>query len=212
MIPYTELTAITIYVTILFVIAIWSARRHQTASDFIMGGRSLGFWVTAFAAHASDMSAWLFIGLPFLIFSEGLFSAWNAVGLVLFMFLNWLLVAPRIRSETEKYGAYTFSSFFESRFHDTAGLIRIFSALLTLSFYAVYITAGAVGMGITLEILFGFSYVTGMTIGMILTVTYLFFGGYRSLAMIDSFQAVFLMIVIVVVPCVVCSHVGVIMS
>ena len=98
-----ELLAIILYVAILFTIGFFSYRRNQTATDFIIGGRSLNYWVTAMAAHASDMGSWLFMGYPAVIFLEGLFNVWIAVGLTLFMLLNWLFIAPKIRMKTEEY-------------------------------------------------------------------------------------------------------------
>ena len=189
-------------------IGIWSARRHQTASDFLIGARSLNFYLTALSAHASDMSAWLFMGLPSKVFSQGLFESWFTVGLLLFMFLNWLLIAPRIRIKTEEYNSVTFSSFFESRFHDTSGIIRIFTAIVSLLFYTIYLTAGAIAMGDIIQVLFNLNYSTGLTIGICLVVIYLFIGGYRTLAWVDCFQALFLLGVIVIVPLVIFSKIG----
>ena len=208
MVSLLELVAILLYIAILFIIGLWSARRHQTASDFLIGGRSLNFYLTAFSAHASDMSAWLFMALPSVIFSKGLFQVWFSIGLVFFMFLNWFFIAPNIRIKTEEYNSLTFSSFFESRFHDTSGLIRIFTALMSLLFYTVYLTAGAIAMGDIIELLFNIDYVVGMTVGICLVAIYLFIGGYRTLAWIDCFQALFLLSVIVFVPLFILPKVG----
>src|SRR5579885_1733390 len=110
-----EFTAIAIYFAILMGIGLLSVyqRRHLTASDFIIGGRGLNYWLTALAAHASDMSSWLFMGYPAVIYANGLIDIWTAVGLIVFMYLNWQLVAPKIRIATEQYNSMTFSSFFE---------------------------------------------------------------------------------------------------
>src|ERR1700738_574155 len=107
------LLAILCYFTILLTIGILSYRKALSASDFIIGGRSMNYWLTALAAHASDMSSWLFMGYTAVIFTGGLFNAWTAVGLVIFMYLNWQLIAPKIRVATEQYNSLTFSSFFE---------------------------------------------------------------------------------------------------
>ena len=208
MYSFDELIAMICYAAILFSIGIWSARRHQTASDFLIGSRSLNFYVTALSAHASDMSAWLFMGLPAQIFQKGLFQAWFAVGLVLFMFLNWLIIAPRIRVKTEEYRSVTFSSFFESRFHDTSGMIRVFTALISLLFYAIYLTAGAIAMGDIIQVLFQINYATGLAIGMCLVALYLFLGGYRTLAWVDCFQALFLLAILLLVPFAVLPKIG----
>ena len=165
MIPYQELLAIALYVAILLGIGIWSFKKHQSAADFILGGRSLNFWLTALAAHASDMSSWLFMGFPAVIFIGGLFNAWYAVGLTLFMFLNWFFIAPRVRIKTEEYNSLTFSSFFESCFHDTSGVIRIFTSVMCCIFYTIYVSAGMVGIGLLIEALFDIPYYIGITAG-----------------------------------------------
>lgn len=203
-----KLLAISIYVAILLLVGCLSYKKNQTASDFIIGGRSLNYWLTAMAAHASDMSSWLFLGFPAVIFFGGLFNAWLAVGLALFMLLNWLFIAPRVRIKTEEYNSMTFSSFFESRFHDTSGMIRIFTALLSLVFYTIYISAGIVGLGILVDTLFGIHYTIAISVGILVVVPYLFIGGYTTLAWIDLFQGFFLLCAIVLVPIIVLPKVG----
>ena len=146
------------------------------------------------------MSSWLFMGYPAVIFTGGLFNAWSAVGLILFMLLNWQLVAPKIRIATEQYNSLTFSSFFESRLADTSGMIRVFTAIMSLIFYTIYISSGLVGLGILLETLFNVDYNLGILIGIAIVVPYVFTGGYVTLAWIDLFQGIFLLCVIIFVP------------
>ncbi|MBS0653240.1 MAG: sodium/proline symporter [Verrucomicrobia bacterium] len=195
-----ELLAVICYFIILLFIGITSYRRHLSATDFIIGNRSLNYWLTALAAHASDMSSWLFMGYPSVILTGGLFNAWAAVGLIVFMFLNWQLIAPKIRVATEQYNSLTFSSFFESRLADTSGLIRVFTAVMQLVFYTIYISSGLVGLGVLLETLFNLNYNIGILIGILIVVPYVFTGGYVTLAWIDLFQGIFLMCVIIFVP------------
>lgn len=197
---YARIGAVIVYILLLFGIAFFSYRKAQTSSDFLIGGRSLSFWLTALAAHASDMSSWLLMAFPATIYAFGMIQAWVAIGLFVFMFLNWQLVAPRIRTLTERYGALTFSSFFESRFHDSSGHVRIFTALMLLFFYTIYVSAGIIGMGYLMQILFGAPYHLGMTVGIFIIVPYLFFGGYVTLAWTDFFQGMFLMSVVIFVP------------
>lgn len=195
-----ELTAVVCYFFLLTIIAISSYKRHLTATDFIIGSRSLNYWLTALAAHASDMSSWLFMGYPATIFVAGLFNAWAAIGLIIFMFLNWQLIAPKLRIATEEYNSLTLSSFFESRLADTSGLIRVFTASMSIIFYTIYISAGLVGLGILLEGLFPIPYSWGIFIGISIVIPYIFAGGYLTLAWIDLFQGIFLMLVIVATP------------
>lgn len=195
-----ESLAIFLYFSILIFVAIRSFKRSLSDTDFIIGNRSMNFWLTALAAHASDMSSWLFMGYPATIYALGLNQAWAGIGLILFMFLNWQLIAPRVRIATEQYDSLTFSSFFESRLGDVSGVIRVFTALMLFVFYTIYISAALVGMGLVLETLFGLDYHIGVIVGILIVVPYVFMGGYLTLAWIDLFQGLFLMVVIVFVP------------
>ena len=195
-----QIGAALLYFTLLITIGFLAKKRDTSAKDFLIGDRKLNFWLTAFAAHASDASSWLFLGLPAMIFSRGLFSSWMAIGLVVFMFLNWQFIAPKVRIATEKYSSITFSSFFESRFADTSGSLRILTALMQLVFYTIYISAGVVGMGILLQSILGISYMWSTLVGLCLIVPYLFAGGYLTLAWTDLFQALLLLLAIVLVP------------
>jgi len=91
------LSAFVLYFFILIGIAFHFYRKTQTASDFMTGGRSINYWVTAIATQASDMGSWLFLGFPAVVYSKGLFEAWVAIGLVGGMYLNWTYIAPRLR-------------------------------------------------------------------------------------------------------------------
>lgn len=203
-----ELSAILIYFAVLLTIGIISYRKHLSATDFIIGNRSMNYWLTALAAHASDMSSWLFMGYPAAIFMGGLFKGWAAVGLITFMFLNWQLVAPKIRVATEQYNSLTFSSFFESRLADTSGTIRVVTAIMSLVFYTIYISAGLVGLGLLLETLFNIDYYIGIFLGILIVIPYVFMGGYLTLAWIDLFQGIFLMCVIIFVPLYILPKIG----
>lgn len=203
-----ELLAVLCYFAVLLMVGFLSYRRHISATDFIIGNRSMNYWLTALAAHASDMSSWLFMGYPAVVFTGGLFSGWAAIGLLLFMFLNWQLIAPKIRVATEQYNSLTFSSFFESRLADTSGTIRVFTAIMSLIFYTIYISAGLVGLGLLLETLFNLNYYWGILIGIFIVVPYVFTGGYVTLAWIDLFQGFFLLGVIIFVPFAMLSKVG----
>lgn len=203
-----ELLAIALYFLVVLCVGVLSYRKHLSAADFIIGGRSLNYWVTALAAHASDMSSWLFMAYPAFIFTRGPFQAWIAVGLIVCMFLNWQFIAPKIRIATENYNSLTFSSFFESRFADSSGMIRIFTALMSLIFYTIYISSGLVGLGILAETLFPINYHTGVLLGTLIVIPYIFVGGYLTLAWIDLFQGMFLLVVAVFVPLYLLPKVG----
>ncbi len=168
----------------------------------------MNFWLTALAAHASDMSSWLFMGYPAVIYAIGIHQAWAGIGLLIFFFLNWQLIAPKIRAATEQYESLTFSSFFESRLGDTSGLIRIFTAIMLFIFYTIYISAALVGMGYVINALFGIHYIIGVVLGILIVLPYVFIGGYLTIAYIDLFQGIFLLAVILFVSLYVLPLVG----
>lgn len=205
---FSTVAAFILYIAILFTIGFASKKKNQTSSDFILGSRGMNFWLTALAAHASDMSSWIFMAYPAVVYSLGLSQAWAAIGLTLFMFLNWQYVAPKLRTMTETYESFTLSSFFESRFSDTSGAIRIITVIASLIFYTIYISSGLVALGLLTETLFNIKYIIGVTLGIFVIIPYLFIGGYITLAWTDFFQGIFLMLVIVFVPFYVLSHIG----
>lgn len=188
------------YFAVLLAIGFFSYRKQLTDSDFIVGNRSLNFWVIALSAHASDMSSWLFMGFPAAILLHGLSHSWIAVGLLLGMFFNWQFVATRLRQATEKNNSYTLSTFFERHFKDQSGLIRISTALMSVVFLSCYLSAGLIGMGLLFESVFGMNYYLGLSIATGVVVIYTFFGGFITVAWTDLFQALFLMFMIILVP------------
>lgn len=188
------------YFMVLIAIGIISHQRQTTNSEFIVGNRQLNFWVTALSAHASDMSAWLFMGLPVAVYLTGMSGSWIAIGLMLGMFLNWKLVASKLRTATENTQSYTLSSYFESRFSDTSGIIRVLTACMLLFFLSHYLSAALTAMGLLIESLFGINYYIGLTFATLVVVAYTFGGGFVTIAWTDFFQALLLLFSILIVP------------
>lgn len=189
-----------IYFSILLCIGLYFHKKQTSANDFILGSRSLNFWLTALSAHASDMSAWLFMAFPAAIFTSGLPKTWIAWGLIIGMYINWQFIASRLRSATEKYNANTLSTFFEKRFDDTSGTIRLLTASIALFFLASYVAAGLIAMGLLFESVFGINYYVGLSVAMCVVVVYTLIGGFVTVAWTDLFQALFLMTMIIFVP------------
>jgi len=188
------------YFSILLLIGLFFHRKQVSSKDFIIGNRSLNFWLVAISAHASDMSAWLFMAFPMTIFMLGLSHIWIAMGLIIGMFLNWQFVAPRLRVMTEHYHCYTLSSFFEKRYNDTSGTIKLLSAFVLMIFLTHYLAAGLIAMGYLLESLFDINYMLGLSIAMFVVVSYTFVGGFTTVAWTDLFQGIFLLCMIILVP------------
>ena len=195
-----EFFALLLYFSVVFAIAGWSARKVRTSADFVLGNRSLGYLLTAMAAHASDMSSWLFMAYPAIVFSTGLVNAWVGIGLLIFMWLNWTFVAKKIRLFTEKWGCTTLSAFFHKGVDDSSGVLALVSAIFSFIFYTVYVSAGLMGLGILCENLLGIDYVWGISLGIAIVFAYLMLGGYIALAWLDLFQGIFLLVAILFVP------------
>ncbi len=193
------LLAFTSYFAILLIIGLTAHKKNSTATDFMLGNRSLNFWITAISAHASDMSSWLFMAFPMSIFLAGVEKGWIAIALITGMFLNWHFVAPKLRIATEIYQANTLSSFFEKRFNDTSGIIRILSALMSLIFLTFYVSAGLISLGFLFESLFHINYYIGIFAATLIVVIYTFAGGFLTVAWTDLFQGLFLLLMLFLV-------------
>lgn len=200
--------AFVIYTLSIITIGYIFSKKSESSSEFILGERSTNYWVTAIALQASDMSHWLFLGLPAAIYQFGLVRIWEAVGLITFMFLNWQIVAPKIRVATEKLKVLTLFSYFEKRFNDTSGTIRILSSVIAVIFFTFYISSGLVAMGRLFEVAFGTSYLAGVLIGLIITIIYTLVGGFIAVAWCDFFQGMFALFMIAIVPIVAYIAIG----
>lgn len=145
--PHFNPTLITfiLYILVMLGIGLYAYKATNNFSDYILGGRSLGSVVTALSAGASDMSGWLLMGLPGAIYLSGLSEAWIAIGLIIGAWLNWYLVAGRLRVHTEiQNNALTLPDYFSSRFGDQKRVLRIVSAMVILVFFAIYCASGMV--------------------------------------------------------------------
>jgi sodium/proline symporter len=184
----------------ILLIAFFSYQKQKSSADFILGSRSANSWLTALSAQASDMGSWLFLAYPAMVFGGGLFAGWAAIGLTIGMFLNWHFVAPRLRIITERLGCLTLNAYFEKRFGDTSGSLRLISGIMSVLFFTFYISSGLVAMGVLVESLFGLNYFLGTAIGLSVVVIYVLTGGYRTVAWIDLFQGFFLLGIILLIP------------
>ncbi|TLX58436.1 sodium:proline symporter, partial [Stutzerimonas nosocomialis] len=171
------LITFVVYIVAMILIGLVAYRATKNFSDYILGGRSLGSFVTALSAGASDMSGWLLMGLPGAIFVAGLSESWIAIGLIAGAWLNWLFVAGRLRVHTERnQNALTLPDYFTHRFEDTSRLLRIFSALVILVFFTIYCASGVVAGARLFESSFGVPYEYALWIGAAATILYVFIG------------------------------------
>ncbi len=150
--PIATIYTFIAYFIVLLSIGFFFYKKASNIEDYLLGGRGMGSWVTALSAQASDMSGWLLMGLPGAIYLGGMGKTWIATGLFIGTFLNWKLVSARLRVYTEKTNTITLPCFFEVRFRDPTGLLRLISAIIILIFFAIYASSGLVATGKALRI------------------------------------------------------------
>ncbi len=177
-------------------------KKTANLDDYVLGGRGLNSWVAAMSASASDMSGWLLLGLPGWTYATGMGEAsWIAIGLLAGTYCNWRFVAKRLRDYTEKANnSLTLSDYFENRFDDKSKILRIFSAIIILVFFAIYTTSGFVAGAKLFETVFGLDYLLALIIGVILIVSYTFLGGFNAVSWTDFFQGALMFIAVIFVP------------
>lgn len=201
--------SIIIYMVFMLLIGYWSYKRTQNLSDYMLGGRKLGPAVTALSAGASDMSGWMLMGLPGAMYATGLSSMWIAVGLVIGAYLNYIFLAPRLRTYTEvANNSITIPDYLENRFHDKTKLIRFVSATIIFIFFTLYASAGLVSGGRLFESAFGLNYKIGLLLTAGIVVMYTLFGGFLAVSWTDFFQGIIMFIALILVPIVAFTSVG----
>ena len=189
------------YLLVMIGIGFMAWRRTRTFDDYILGGRSLGSYVTALAAGASDMSGWLMMGLPGALYLGGASEAWIAIGLVIGAWCNWKYVAGPLRVYTERTrNALTLPDYFTHRFADESKLLRILSALVILVFFAIYCASGIVAGARLFESMFGLPYAQAMFWGAAVTIAYTFIGGFLAVSWTDTVQATLMIFALLLVP------------
>ena len=205
------LSVFAAYLLILAVIGVYCMRFNRTLADFVLGGRRMGVWVTAISAQASDMSAWLLIGLPAAAYFTGLSAIWMLVGCTAGIVFNWVVIAPRLRRDSEQYGALTIPDYLSSRYSGgRAPLVRIAAVAIILLGYATYISAQFIAAGKVFVTTFGHvetpwgvvsvNYHWGMLIGVGIIMLYTVMGGFLAVSWTDLAQGMLMVLTVVVLP------------
>jgi len=198
--PAPTLITFLVYFVLLLGIGLYFYRKNVSIEDYLLGGRQMGAWVTALSAQASDMSGWLLMGLPGTVYLLGIGQIWIAVGLFIGTALNWFFVSRRLRIYTEKTGSITLPCFFEARFGDTTGLLRVASAIIILIFFTIYASAQLVAAGKLFESTFNITYETAVIVGGVIIIAYTFLGGFLAVCWTDLFQGSLMVIAVLIVP------------
>ena len=197
-----HLVAMAVYMAVVIAIGIIFAKRaNQSSDDYFLGGRSLGPWVTAFSASASDMSGWLLMGLPGVAYWCGLAdAAWTAIGLALGTYLNWLIVSKRLRRYSVRANnSITLPDFFSNRFREKSKVIMTISALFILIFFTVYAASCFVTCGKLFSTLFDLPYIPMMIVGVVFVLAYTILGGFLAESASDFMQAIVMIIALITV-------------
>lgn len=184
------LSTFGLYLLMMLVVGGWGYRATANFDDYILGGRRLGAWVTALSAGASDMSAWLLMGLPGAVFLSGIAESWIAIGLIIGAYLNWRFVAARLRLYTEMTNnALTLPDFFAQRFNDEKHILRVASALVILVFFTIYCASGIVAGARLFSNMFDITYTQAIYVSALCTITYVLIGGFLAVSWTDAIQA-----------------------
>lgn len=198
-----------LYLVAMIAIGFFAWWRTRNFDDYILGGRSLGGYVTALSAGASDMSGWLLMGLPGALYLTGLTEAWIAVGLLIGAYLNWRFVAGPLRLYTERSAdALTLPDYFTTRFGENGKLLRVVSALVILVFFALYAASGIVAGARLFESVFGMPYAQALWWGALATIAYTLIGGFLAVSWTDTVQATLMIFALILAPVIVMTAVG----
>lgn len=203
--------AMVLYIVIIVGMGVYFAKRaNENTDNYFLGGRSLGPWVTAMSAEASDMSGWLLMGLPGVAYWCGLSDAiWTAIGLLIGTYVNWLLVAKRLHAYSiVANDSITIPDFFSNRYKEKNNVILTIAALFILIFFTVYAASCFVTVGKLFNQIFDLPYQPLMIIGAVFVLVYTFLGGFLAESVSDFFQGIVMFVALIFVITASIIHAG----
>lgn len=194
------LISIIAYLSFMIAIGFYCRKGNDTADDFYLGGRRLGPFVTAMSAEASDMSSWLLMGLPGVAYLSGIAdAAWTAIGLAIGTYINWLIVAKRLRCYTHVNNSITIPDFFSNRFHDHRKVLMFIAAIVIIIFFVPYTASGFSACGKLFHAVFGIDYFTAVAISAAVIIVYTTMGGFLAASTTDFVQGIIMSIALFIV-------------
>ncbi len=206
---FTTTTTFIVYIFGMLVIGIIAAKSTSSLSDYVLGGRRLGKFVTALSAGASDMSGWLLMGLPGALYLTGLSASWIAIGLTIGQWCNFKFVAARLRSFTANAAdALTLPDYFAARFCDKYRITSILAAVIILIFFVIYCASGMVSGARLFEQTFGMDYSNALLVGAASTILYVFIGGFIAVSWTDTVQASLMLFALILTPIFIFTEAG----
>ena len=189
-----------IYLGFLILIGIKTYSLNKTQEDYLLAGRTLNPWVTALSERASGESAWLLLALPGAAITIGLGEFWSVIGITLGIIASWLLIAKKIREETEKYDALTIPDYLHKRYRDNSNIIRLFSTGIIAFFFLFYVSAQFHASGKVLNTLFDIDQIHGIAIGAFIIISYTLMGGFYAVAWTDFIQGILMISTLIILP------------
>ena len=188
------------YLAAMLLVGFAYSKSNNDSTDFYLGGRKMGPLVTAMSAEASDMSSWLLMGMPGLAYLSGIASpGWTAIGLALGTWLNWLIVARRLRRYSADLNAITVPQFLSLRFHDQRNLLNALGAVIIIVFFVPYTASGFAACGKLFHSLFGVDYMAAMLVSALVIVGYTILGGFRAVTTTDLIQSIVMSLALIAV-------------
>ncbi len=198
-----------VYLAILLALGFVAERYTKTLEGFLLGDRKMGPWLTALSYEATAYSGWLMLGFPGRAFSRGFAAIWAGVACVIGDSLNWILVSRRLRDETARLRALTVPEYLERRFPKEGGYAIQLVASLALSFFMlIYLWAQFVAAGKAMMTMLEWSYLPAVALSAMVIIVYTFQGGYRAVVWTDAFQAVMMLMALVILPVACISQMG----
>lgn len=192
--------AIVTYLAMMVIIGVLYSKKTKNVGDFYLGGRKLGPFVTAMSAEASDMSSYLLMGLPGLALAAGLAEvSWTVIGLAVGTYLNWLIVAKKLRKYSERIGAITIPDYFSLRYRESKNILMALAAIMIIIFFVPYTASGFAACGKLFGTLFGVDYHIAMIVSAIIIVGYTSLGGFNAASTTDFIQAIIMTVALLIV-------------
>lgn len=194
------LIAFLLYLLIILLVGFIMYKKNKSHEDFILGGRAMNPWVVAFSERASGESAWLLLGLPGLGYAAGFIGMWDAIGCVSGIIFYWIVIAEKLRTQSEESSSITLPDFFASKFNTFGKLIRLTATVIIIFFFTFYLAAQFNGAGKVLNVTFGIPNIYGILIGTVVIVFYTMMGGFLAVAWTDLVQGIIMIGALVILP------------
>ena len=196
------LISIVVYLLLVLYIGILCSKKNDNVGDFYLGGRKLGPLVTAMSAEASDMSSYLLMGVPGVAYLSGIADAgWTAIGLAIGTYLNWLIVAKRLRLYSQENNSITIPDFFSNRYRVNKNILLAIAAIIIIIFFIPYTGSGFAACGKLFNSLFGIDYHVAMIVSALVIIAYTILGGFLAASTTDFIQSIIMTIALIIVLC-----------